>query len=116
MVQLKAALALALEAVSTNIDLQGSADSSISINRVSGDSSVLASPPGNLSAASVGDIVSSKLINSQVSVNIFSGDLKMLGYSSGRLKIETVSGNVVLDTPILSQLHFSSLSGNGRLY
>ena len=39
-VQLKAALAL--EAVSTNIDLQGSADSRISINRVSGDSSVLA--------------------------------------------------------------------------
>ena len=112
MVQLKTALALALEAVSSNIDVQGSAAPRIFNNRVSGDSSVLASPPENLSVASVGDNVSLKLISSQVSVNTVSGDMKMLGYSSGHLEIETASGSVELDTPVLSQLHFNLVSCN----
>lgn len=106
--------ALALEAVSANIDVQGSAAPRMSINSVSGDSSVLASSPGKLSVETVSGNVSLKLTSSQVSVNTVSGDMKMLGHLNGRLEIETVSGNVELDTPVLSQLHFNSVSGNGR--
>ncbi len=112
MVPVKAALAL--EAVSANIDVQGSAAPRISINSVSGDSSVLASSPGKLSVESVSGNVSLKLTSPQVSVNTVSGDMKILGHLNGRLEIETVSGNVELDTPILSQLHFNSVSGDGR--
>ena len=39
--------------------------------------------------------------------------MKMLGCFSGRLEIETVSGNVVFYTPILSQLHFNPVLSNG---
>lgn len=112
MVPVKAALAL--QAVSANIDVQGSAAPRISINSVSGDSSVLASSPGKLTVESVSGNVSLKLTSSQVSVNTVSGDMKMLGHLNGRLEIETVSGNVELDTPVLNQLNFNSVSGDGR--
>jgi DUF4097 and DUF4098 domain-containing protein YvlB len=112
MVPIKAALAL--EAVSANIDVQGSAAPRMSINSVSGDSSVLASSPGKLSVESVSGNVSLKLTSPQVSVNTVSGDIKMLGHLNGRVDIETVSGDVELDTPELSQLHFNSVSGDGR--
>ncbi|MEO8000879.1 MAG: DUF4097 family beta strand repeat-containing protein [Arenimonas sp.] len=112
MVPIKAALDL--EAVSANIDVQGSAAPRMSINSVSGDSSVLASSPGKLSVESVSGNVSLKLTSSQVTVNSVSGDVKMLGHINGRLEVETVSGNVELDTPALNQLHFNSVSGDGH--
>lgn len=111
MVPVKAALEL--EAVSANIDVQGSAAPRMSINSVSGDSSVLASSPGKLSVESVSGNVSLKLTSPQVSVNTVSGDVRMLGHLNGRLDVETVSGNVELDTPVLNQLHFNSVSGDG---
>lgn len=112
MVPVKAALAL--EAVSANIDVQGSAAPRMTINSVSGDSSVLASSPGKLSVESVSGNVVLKLTSPQVTVNTVSGDVKMLGHLNGRLDIETVSGNIDLDTPVLNQLHFNSVSGDGR--
>lgn len=112
MVPIKAALAL--EAVSANIDVQGSAAPRMSINSVSGNSTVLASSPGKLSVESVSGNVSLKLTSPQVTVNTVSGDVKMLGHLNGRLEVETVSGNVDLDTPVLNQLHFNSVSGDGR--
>jgi len=112
MVPIKASLDL--DAVSAKIDVQGSAAPRMSINSVSGDSSVLASSPGKLSVESVSGNVSLKLTSPQVTVNTVSGDVKMLGHLNGRLDIETVSGNVELDTPVLNQLHFNSVSGDGR--
>ncbi|MGH8052058.1 MAG: DUF4097 family beta strand repeat-containing protein [Arenimonas sp.] len=106
--------ALALEAVSANIDVQGSAAPRISIDSVSGNSTILASSPGKLSVESVSGNVSLKLTSSNVTVNTVSGDIKMLGHLNGRLEVETVSGNVELDTPVLNQLHFNSVSGDGR--
>jgi DUF4097 and DUF4098 domain-containing protein YvlB len=112
MVPIKAALAL--EAVSADIDVQGSAAPRMSINSVSGNSTVLASSPGKLSVESVSGNVSLKLTSPQVTVNTVSGDIKMLGHLNGKLEIETVSGNVELDTPVLNQLNFNSVSGDGR--
>ncbi len=106
--------ALTLEAVSADIDVQGSAAPRMSISSVSGDTSVLASSPGKLTVESVSGNVSLKLTSSQVTVNTVSGDMKMLGHLNGRLQIETVSGNVELDTPVLNQLNFNSVSGDGR--
>ncbi len=114
MVPIKAALAL--EAVSANIDVQGSAAPRMTINSVSGDSTVLASSPGKLSVESVSGNVVLKLTSPQVSVNTVSGDVKMLGHLKGRLDVETVSGNVELDTPVLNQLSFNSVSGDGRFH
>lgn len=114
MVPIKAALAL--NVVSADIDIQGTAAPRLSINSVSGDSSILASSPGNLSVESVSGNVSLKLTSPQVSVNTVSGDIKMLGHLNGRLDIETVSGKVDLDTPVLKQLHFNSVSGDGRFH
>jgi len=111
MVPLK--VALALVAVSADIDVQGSAAPRMTINNVSGDSSVLASSPGKLTVESVSGNVLLKLTSPQVTVNSVSGDVKMLGHLNGRLDVETVSGNVELDTPVLSQLHFNSVSGDG---
>lgn len=114
MVPLK--VALALEAVSADIDVQGSAAPRMSINNVSGDSTVLASSPGKLTVESVSGNVLLKLTSAQVSVNSVSGDVKMLGHLNGRLDVETVSGNVDLDTPVLSQLQFNSVSGDGHFH
>lgn len=112
MVPLK--VALALQAVSADIDVQGTAAPRMSINNVSGDSTVLASSPGKLTVESVSGDVLLKLTSPQVSVNSVSGDVRMLGHLNGRLDVETVSGNVELDTPVLNQLHFNSVSGDGR--
>ena len=112
MVPLK--VALALQAISADIDVQGSAAPRITINNVSGDSTVLASSPGKLTVESVSGDVLLKLTSPQVSVNSVSGDVRMLGHLNGRLDVETVSGNVELDTPVLNQLHFNSVSGDGR--
>ncbi|MGH8105688.1 MAG: DUF4097 family beta strand repeat-containing protein, partial [Arenimonas sp.] len=106
-------VALALEAVSADIDVQGSAAPRMTINSVSGDSTILASSPGKLSVESVSGNVVLKLTSPQVTVNTVSGDVKMLGHLNGRLDVETVSGNVNLDTPVLNQLHFNSVSGDG---
>lgn len=106
--------ALALEAVSANIDVQGSAAPHMSIDSVSGNSTVLASSPGKLSVESVSGDINLKLTSPQVTVNSVSGDIKMLGHLNGSLEVETVSGNVELDTPVLKQLHFNSVSGDGR--
>jgi DUF4097 and DUF4098 domain-containing protein YvlB len=106
--------ALALEAVSANIDVQGSAAPRMSIESVSGNSSVLASSPGKLTVESVSGNINLKLTSQQVTVNTVSGDVKMLGHLNGSLEVETVSGNVELDTPVLKQLHFNSVSGDGR--
>ncbi len=112
MVPIKATLDL--DAVSANIDVQGSAAPQMTISSVSGDSSVLASSPGKLSVESVSGNVTLKLTSPQVSVNTVSGDIKMLGHLNGRLDVETVSGDVELDTPVLNQLNFNSVSGDGR--
>lgn len=112
MVPLK--VALALQAVSADIDVQGSAAPRISISSVSGDTSVLASSPGKLSVESVSGDVILKLTSPQVSVNTVSGDMTLLGHLNGRVELETVSGNVELDTPVLGQLRFNSVSGSGR--
>jgi DUF4097 and DUF4098 domain-containing protein YvlB len=112
MVPIKAALVL--EAVSADIDVQGSAAPRMSIDSVSGDSTVLASSPGKLSVESVSGNINLKLTSPQVTVNTVSGDIKMLGHLNGSLEVETVSGNVELDTPVLRQLHFNSVSGDGR--
>ena len=107
-------VALALEAVSADIDVQGSAAPRMTINNVSGDSTILASSPGKLTVESVSGNVVLKLTSPQVTVNSVSGDVKMLGHLNGRLDVETVSGNVDLDTPVLNQLHFNSVSGDGH--
>jgi DUF4097 and DUF4098 domain-containing protein YvlB len=112
MVPIKAALNL--DAVSADIDVQGSAAPRMTINSVSGDTTVLASSPGKLSLESVSGNVVLKLTSPQVNINTVSGDIKMLGHLNGRLDVETVSGDVELDTPVLNQLHFNSVSGDGR--
>lgn len=114
MVPLK--VALALQAVSADIDVQGSAAPRMTINNVSGDSTVLASSPGKLTVESVSGNVLLKLTSPQVRVNSVSGDVRMLGHLNGRLDIETVSGNIELDTPVLNQLHFNSVSGDARFH
>ena len=70
MVPIKATLDL--DAVSANIDVQGSAAPQMTISSVSGDSSVLASSPGKLSVESVSGNVSLKLTSPQVTVNTVS--------------------------------------------
>ncbi|MEO6173142.1 MAG: DUF4097 family beta strand repeat-containing protein [Arenimonas sp.] len=114
MVPIKAALAL--EAVSADIDVQGSAAPRMSIDSVSGNSSVLASTVGKLSVESVSGNVVLKLTSPQVSVNTVSGDVKMLGHLNNRVDVETVSGNIDLETPVLNQLHFNTVSGDGRFH
>jgi DUF4097 and DUF4098 domain-containing protein YvlB len=105
---------LDIESVSANVDAQGSAASNMSIDSVSGDVQVLASSPGKLSIDTVSGNVSLKLTSPQVSVNSVSGDLTLLGHLKGRVELETVSGNVKLDTPVLSQLLFNTVSGDGQ--
>jgi len=114
MVPLK--VALALEAVSADIDVQGSAAPRLTINSVSGDTTVLASSPGKLTIESVSGNINLKLTSPQVSINSVSGDIKMLGHLNGRVDVETVSGDVELDTPSLNQLHFNSVSGDGHFH
>jgi hypothetical protein len=104
---------LELDSVSANIDVQGSAASQMEVNSVSGDVQVLASSPGKLSVDTVSGNVMLKLTSSQVSVNSVSGDLNLLGHLKGQVELETVSGNVKLDTPVLSQLMFNTVSGDG---
>jgi hypothetical protein len=104
---------LELDAVSANIDVQGSAAPQMEVNSVSGDVQVLASSPGKLSVDTVSGNVMLKLTSSQVSVNSVSGDLTLLGHLKGRVELETVSGDVKLDTPVLSQLMFNTVSGDG---
>jgi DUF4097 and DUF4098 domain-containing protein YvlB len=104
---------LEIEAVSANVDTQGSAASTMDINSVSGDVQVLASSPGKLSVDTVSGNVLLKLTSNEVNVNTVSGDLNLLGHLKGRVELETVSGNAKLDTPFLSQLKFNSVSGDG---
>jgi hypothetical protein len=104
---------LNIDSVSANIDTQGSAASRMDINSVSGDVQVLASSPGKLAIDTVSGNVVLKLTSTQVSVNSVSGDLNLLGHLKGRVELETVSGDVKLDTPVLSQLSFNTVSGDG---
>ena len=114
MVPLRASLEI--DAVSADIDVNGVASSLLSIDSVSGDITVAAAPRRAQLESVSGDLRLT-LNSGQVGVESVSGDVQLRGRLDGELKVETVSGDIVVDTMGSSVRRYagSSVSGDMRI-
>lgn len=114
MVPLRASLEI--DAVSADIDVSGVASGKLSIDSVSGDVTVAAAPR-QAQVESVSGDLRLTLNSAQVGVESVSGDVQLRGRMDGEVKVETVSGNVTVDTLGSSVRRFvgASVSGDMRI-
>ena len=114
MVPLRAGLEI--DAVSADIDVNGVASSLLSIDSVSGDITVAAAPRRAQIESVSGDLRLT-LNSGQVGVESVSGDVQLRGRLDGELKVETGSGDIVVDTMGSNVRRYagSSVSGDMRI-
>jgi DUF4097 and DUF4098 domain-containing protein YvlB len=84
---------LEIDAVSANVDVQGVAPLSLSIDSVSGDV-IVAAAPNNFNVNSVSGKVDATVNSANVEVESVSGDIVLRGRMGGQIKATNVSGNI----------------------
>jgi len=107
---------LEIDAVSADVDVNGVASRLLSIDSVSGDITVAAAPRQAQIESVSGDLRLT-LNSAQVGVESVSGDVQLRGRLDGEVKVETVSGDVVVDTmgSTVRRYAGSSVSGDMRI-
>jgi hypothetical protein len=106
---------LDLEAVSADVDVQGSQARRLEISSVSGDVAVAGSSLGELHVETVSGNARLLVDTSRAKVDSVSGDIRLEGKISGEVSMESVSGNAGLAAGSLRRMDFSTVSGDANL-
>ncbi|HSR65900.1 MAG TPA: DUF4097 family beta strand repeat-containing protein, partial [Xanthomonadaceae bacterium] len=107
---------LEIDSVSANVDVDGVASPSLSVDTVSGQV-VIAAAPGSADINSVSGDQRLTLNSREVKVQSVSGDIDLRGRLGGEVHAETVSGQLAVDSngSALRQLSSNSVSGDTTL-
>lgn len=105
---------LEIDSVSAQVDVSGVAPGMLSIDSVSGDIKV-AGAPRRAQIESVSGDLHLTLNSSQVSAESVSGDVRLRGRLDGEVQVETVSGDVVVDTVESSLRRYSGATVSGDI-
>lgn len=108
---------LEIDGVSADIDVLGTAGSTLDIESVSGKVTVGAAPR-EASIESVSGDVRATLHSPNVSVESVSGDINLRGRLNGEIHAETVSGSVIVDSnrERVRKVSFASVSGDADIH
>jgi DUF4097 and DUF4098 domain-containing protein YvlB len=106
---------VAVEGVSSITDISGVAGRRLSINTVSGDVQVDASP-GEARIESVSGDLHLELDTRKTHAETVSGDLDLQGRINGEVSVETVSGHIALHADKPSDVDISAVSGDTDLH
>jgi DUF4097 and DUF4098 domain-containing protein YvlB len=106
---------LDVDAVSANVDVEGTSGRHLAIESVSGDIRLATSSPGEASLQNVSGDIDARLNSSKVEVETVSGDLNVRGALTGEVNAESVSGNVIVASARLHRLEVSTVSGDADL-
>ncbi len=109
-------VALEIQGVSADINVMGTAGDSLDIENVSGDVTVGAAPR-DVRIDSVSGDVRAVLHSRNINVESVSGDIAVRGRLTGEIEVETVSGNVSVDSQRqrVRSMSFASVSGDADL-
>ncbi|WP_242107900.1 DUF4097 family beta strand repeat-containing protein [Luteimonas aquatica] len=112
-VQVPRLASLAVESVSSSVDVSGTAGAKLSIDNVSGEVTV-SGAPGRADIQNVSGSVRAALNSPDVSAQSVSGDIALRGRLGGTVKGEVVSGDLSVDSrgQRLRNLSVSSISGD----
>ncbi len=107
---------LEIDGVSADIDVLGTAGRELEINSVSGNVTV-AGAPVTADVESVSGNLRLTLNSADVDAQTVSGDLQLRGRLNGEVDVETVSGNVTVDSngERLRKLSSETVSGDANL-
>lgn len=105
---------VAVEGVSAATDIRGVAGRRLSVNSVSGNVQIEASP-GEARVASVSGDLHLRLDTSKVHAETVSGNLDLQGRINGEVGVDTVSGHIVLRADKPSDIDVSAISGDAEL-
>jgi len=107
-----------IESVSADIDVAGTAGSKLAIESVSGDIAASGAPGEAEIEAVSGDIRLALDGSREVKAESVSGDVNVRGHLSGKLTLESVSGNLEVDTRggAAERLHLNTVSGDARIH
>lgn len=113
-VPLKAALEI--DSVAANVDVQGVAPSSLSVDSVSGDVFVAAAP-GEFSADSVSGNLNVTINSADVNIDSVSGDIVLRGRLDGEISTESVSGriDIAVNGKHIRKLSATTVSGRADI-
>jgi DUF4097 and DUF4098 domain-containing protein YvlB len=106
---------LDVDSVSADVDVQQMAGRKLSVSSVSGGVVVTASSPGQARFENVSGDTTLRITSNNVQVESVSGDIKLQGGLDGEVQMESVSGNLGLVAKSLSQLKFSTVSGDALI-
>lgn len=109
-------VSLEIDGVSADINVSGTAGASLDIESVSGDVTVGAAPR-EASIDSVSGDVRAVLHSQNADVESVSGDIALQGRLTGEIDVETVSGNVTIDSQRqrVRRVSFASVSGDADI-
>ncbi len=104
---------LGIDTVSADIDVHGMASRQMSLESVSGDITANGAP-GRAQAASVSGDIALTFNSGDVDVSTVSGDLALSGRLNGKVSLETVAGDVRVDSKgeKLSSFRAGTVSGD----
>jgi DUF4097 and DUF4098 domain-containing protein YvlB len=107
---------LEMDSVSANVDVQGIAPASLSIDSVSGDVLVVAEP-GNFSANSVSGKLDLTINSASVDVQSVSGNIVLRGRMGGKINASNVSGgiDIAVNGERIRKLSTDTVSGNTKI-
>ncbi|HEV2608443.1 MAG TPA: DUF4097 family beta strand repeat-containing protein [Xanthomonadaceae bacterium] len=105
---------VAVEGVSAVTDIKGVAGRRLSVNSVSGDVQVEASP-GEARVESVSGDLHMHLDTSKTHVETVNGNVDLQGRINGEVSVETLSGHIVLRADKPSDVDVSAVSGDADL-
>jgi hypothetical protein len=103
-----------VEGVSAAIDIKGVGGRRLSVNSVSGNAQVEASP-GEAKIASVSGDLHLHLDTNRIHAETVNGDLDLQGRINGEVSVETVSGHIVLRADNPNDIDVSAVSGDAEL-
>lgn len=101
-----------IETVSADIDVQQVAGRRLEASSVSGSILATASSPGEASFENVSGDITLRITTGKVKVESVSGNVSLQGGLTGEVGMESVSGNVRLVAQALDELRVSTVSGD----
>lgn len=104
-----------IDSVSATVDVQQMAGRKLAVSSVSGNVAVTASSPGEASVENVSGDTVLRITTGKVRVESVSGDVKLQGGLTGDVQMESVSGNISLVARALDRLEVSTVSGDAIL-
>ncbi len=105
-------VALDIDGVSADIDVQQVAGRTLVAESVSGDVTISASSPGEARIESVSGDLNVRITTARVQAETVSGDIQLSGGLTGEIELESVSGDITFATQNADSLSASTVSGD----